>query len=99
VTEPDDANEFGTPAFYAAIGRAFVAMCAVVPFLFLVEAIDQLTGHALDRDGGIIAGQARGLDGIIFSRSCTRALPTCTPTPSRSSSPARSCWPAVPSAR
>jgi membrane associated rhomboid family serine protease len=67
VTDPNDANDFGTPAFYASIGRAFVAMCAVIPFLFLIEAVDQVTGHALDRDGGIVSGEVRGLDGIVFS--------------------------------
>ena len=67
MTEPNDANDFGTPAFYSSIGRAFVAMCAVIPVLFLIEAIDQLSGHALDRDGGIVSGELSGLDGVIFS--------------------------------
>src|ERR1041385_1263524 len=42
-------------------------MCAVIPVLFLIEAIDQLSGHALDRDGGIVSGELSGLDGVIFS--------------------------------
>ena len=31
----DEAAKFGTEAFYASLGRAFVTMCAVIPVLFL----------------------------------------------------------------
>ena len=64
---PNDAAKFGTEAFYAALGRAFVAMCAVIPFLFLIEAIDQATGGDLDASGGIIPHHIDGLDGVLFS--------------------------------
>ena len=30
------ATRFGTVAFYASLGRAFVTMCAVIPVLFVV---------------------------------------------------------------
>jgi hypothetical protein len=32
----DLAARFGTEAFFASLGRAFVAMCAVIPVLFLI---------------------------------------------------------------
>jgi hypothetical protein len=38
------AGKFGTDAFYAALGRAFVTMCALIPLLFFIEAIDQSLG-------------------------------------------------------
>ena len=44
---------------------AFVAMCAIVPVLFLIELIDNLTGSELQRDGGIQPHAVRGLDGIV----------------------------------
>ncbi|MGC4804411.1 rhomboid family intramembrane serine protease [Micromonospora sp. DT233] len=62
-----DPRRFGTGAFYASIGRAFVAMCAVVPVLFLVEALDVGLGADLDLAGGIIPRRIEGLDGVIFS--------------------------------
>ncbi|WP_249714041.1 rhomboid family intramembrane serine protease [Rhizomonospora bruguierae] len=61
------AYRFGTEAFYAALGRAFVAMCAVVPVLFLIEVIDRGMGQALDVAGGIRPGHLTGLDGVIFA--------------------------------
>jgi membrane associated rhomboid family serine protease len=68
LTEPEDATRFGTPAFYASLGRAFVTMCAVIPFLFLIEAIDQgIGGGTLDLAGGIIPRHLDGLDGVLFS--------------------------------
>jgi membrane associated rhomboid family serine protease len=69
VTPPgrDGREQFGTVAFYAALGRAFVVMCAVVPALFAVELIDQATGHNLDRHAGILTRRASGLDGIVFA--------------------------------
>ncbi len=63
----DDASRFGTPAFYAALGRAFVAMCAFVPVLALVEFADQQLGGALDLHLGIRPHQVSGLDGVIFA--------------------------------
>ncbi|GIF24482.1 hypothetical protein Ate02nite_72120 [Paractinoplanes tereljensis] len=68
-TDPQsEAAKFGTDAFYASLGRAFVTMCAVIPFLFLVEAIDQGIGAGqLDMAGGIIPHRLDGLDGVLFS--------------------------------
>jgi membrane associated rhomboid family serine protease len=68
LSDPEDATRFGTPAFYASLGRAFVTMCAVIPVLFLIEAIDQgLGGGSLDVAGGIIPRHIDGLDGVLFS--------------------------------
>jgi membrane associated rhomboid family serine protease len=63
----DDAMRFGTDAFYSAIGRAFVAMCAAVPVLFLIELLDRVTGNHLDQAGGIHPHHLDGLDGIVFA--------------------------------
>jgi membrane associated rhomboid family serine protease len=63
----DAANRFGTPAFYAAIGRAFVAMCALVPVLALIELVDVRLGGALDEAGGIKPHDPTGLDGVVFA--------------------------------
>ncbi len=63
----DDAMRFGTDAFYSAIGRAFVAMCAAVPVLFLIELLDRVTGNHLDQAGGIRPHHLDGLDGIVFA--------------------------------
>ena len=62
-----DPTRFGTEAFYASVGRAFVAMCAFVPLLFLIEFFDRLSGNRLDQDGGIKPHRLDGLDGIVFS--------------------------------
>jgi membrane associated rhomboid family serine protease len=65
---PDrDPNRFGSEAFYTAVGRAFVRMCAFVPLLYLIELLDRLTGSALDRDGGIHPHALDGLDGIVLA--------------------------------
>jgi membrane associated rhomboid family serine protease len=62
------AAKFGTDAFYASLGRAFVTMCAVIPLLFLIEAIDVgIGGGHLDVAGGIIPRRIDGLDGVLFS--------------------------------
>jgi membrane associated rhomboid family serine protease len=61
-----DPYRFGTDGFYAALGRAFVAMCAVVPVLFAVEALDEWLGAGLDAEAGIIPRRISGLDGIVF---------------------------------
>jgi membrane associated rhomboid family serine protease len=64
---PDDPTRFGTQAFYASLGRAFVAMCAVVPFLFLVEMVDTWSGDRLQAVGGVWPHHLSGLDGVLFS--------------------------------
>jgi membrane associated rhomboid family serine protease len=62
-----DPNRFGSEAFYAALGRAFVGMCAAVPVLFLIELVDTLTSHELVTDGGLRPRTLSGLDGVVFS--------------------------------
>src|SRR5438270_4048689 len=62
-----DVTGFGTVPFYAALGRAFVAMCAVIPVLFLIELLDMATGHWLDQAGGIRPRELAGLDGVVFA--------------------------------
>jgi membrane associated rhomboid family serine protease len=66
-TNDEAATKFGTVAFYASLGRAFVTMCAVIPFLFLVEVIDIGVDGYLDVAGGIIPHRLDGLDGVLFS--------------------------------
>ncbi len=63
----DAVATFGTEAFYASLGRAFVSMCAVIPVLFLVEAIDLGIGGRLELAGGIRPLHLDGLDGVVFS--------------------------------
>jgi membrane associated rhomboid family serine protease len=67
--EPDrDAVEqFGTTPFFAALGRAFVTMCALIPVLYLIELLDGATHHHLDAWGGIKPHDVSGLDGIVFA--------------------------------
>lgn len=67
LTRADDADRFGTQAFYAALGRAFVAMCAVVPALAFIELIDQRLGGRLDEWAGIRPRDASGLDGLLLA--------------------------------
>jgi membrane associated rhomboid family serine protease len=67
ATREERAMTFGTDEFYASLGRAFVAMCAAVPVLFLIEALDQTFHAGLDVAGGIIPRRIEGLDGILFS--------------------------------
>ncbi|MEU8263517.1 rhomboid family intramembrane serine protease [Micromonospora sp. NPDC048999] len=62
-----DPHRFGTEAFYASLGRAFVAMCAVVPVLFLIEALDVGLDANLAGTAGIIPHRIQGLDGVLFS--------------------------------
>jgi membrane associated rhomboid family serine protease len=62
-----DPDRFGTVAFYASLGRAFVIMCGVIPVLFAIELLDRSTGHQLDVRGGIIPHRLDGLDGIVFA--------------------------------
>jgi membrane associated rhomboid family serine protease len=66
-TRDEPATRFGTDAFYAAIGRAFVGMCAIVPVLFLIELVDSRLGGRLDAAGGIQPQSLNGLDGIAFA--------------------------------
>ena len=66
-TDEYAATRFGTVAFYASLGRAFVTMCAVIPVLFLIEVLDIGTDGHLDIAGGIIPRRLDGLDGVLFS--------------------------------
>ncbi|WP_233604379.1 rhomboid family intramembrane serine protease [Micromonospora sp. HM5-17] len=61
-----DPHRFGTEAFYASLGRAFVAMCAVVPVLFAIEALDVWLNAGFDAGAGIIPRHLEGLDGVFF---------------------------------
>ncbi|MGC9668062.1 rhomboid family intramembrane serine protease [Planosporangium sp. 12N6] len=63
----DDPDRFGSDSFYSSIGRAFVAMCAFVPLLFLVQFVNRLTGDRLQRDGGIQPHALQGLDGVVLA--------------------------------
>jgi membrane associated rhomboid family serine protease len=63
----EDPPRFGTQAFYAALGRAFVVMCAVVPVLAFIELVDQRTNGRLDALVGIRPRQLSGLDGILLA--------------------------------
>ncbi len=65
--EANEETRFGTVAFYASLGRAFVTMCAVIPVLFLIEVLDIGAGGYLDVAGGIIPHRIDGLDGVLFS--------------------------------
>lgn len=62
-----DVQRFGTEAFYASIGRAFVALCAFVPVLFAIELADQMLGHELDAAGGIVPRRVDRLEGVVFA--------------------------------
>jgi len=62
-----DAGRFGTVAFYAALGRAFVVMCAVIPVLAMIELLDRATGGQLDKLFGIRPQAISGIDGIILA--------------------------------
>jgi membrane associated rhomboid family serine protease len=62
-----DPNRFGTMAFYAALGKAFVAMWAVVAALFAIEALNVWDGNRLISLGGIRPHRIDGLDGIVFA--------------------------------
>lgn len=59
--------QFGTESFYAAIGRAFLAMCAFIPLLWLIELINWSTGDALSQDAGIRTRDVGGLDGVVLA--------------------------------
>ncbi len=67
-TRSEESAKFGTDAFYASMGRAFVTMCAIIPILFLIEALDVAVGRGtLDVAGGIIPRRVDGLDGVLLS--------------------------------
>jgi membrane associated rhomboid family serine protease len=63
----EDPDRFGTQAFYAAIGRAFVVMCAVVPVLAFIEFVDQRLNGRLDALAGIRPHHLDGLGGILLA--------------------------------
>jgi len=63
----DDANRFGSVAFYAALGKAFVSMWAVVAGLFAIEALNHWDNNRLNGLGGIRPRQVDGLEGIVFA--------------------------------
>lgn len=46
---------------------AAVVMLAFTALLYVVEAVDQVTGGALDSDGGIISRRLTGLDGVLWA--------------------------------
>jgi membrane associated rhomboid family serine protease len=65
--EVDESSRFGTVAFYAALGKAFVAMCAVVPVLMFLQWIDGPLGGRLKNIGEIDPRQLTGLDGVLLA--------------------------------
>lgn len=67
MSSPDPTAQFGTPTFYAALGRAFVVMCLVVPWLALIEFVDQRLDGRLDQRFGIVPHEVSGLDGVVFA--------------------------------
>ncbi len=68
LSRPDDAPpRFGTEAFYASIGRAFVVMCAVAPVLFLIHVLDWLLVVDLAVAGGVRPRRLDGIDGVLFA--------------------------------
>jgi len=60
-------ERFGTQAFYATLGRAFLVMCAVVPVLALVELVDQSLHGGLDSFAGIRPRDVASLAGIVLA--------------------------------
>jgi membrane associated rhomboid family serine protease len=68
LSRPDEEPlRFGTEAFYASLGRAFVVMCAVVPGLFLIHMLNWVTGRTLASAGGVRPRDLSGLDGVLFA--------------------------------
>lgn len=63
----DESARFGTQPFYAALGRAFVVMCAVVPILAFIELVDQRLHGRLDAIAGIRPRDEAGLAGIVLA--------------------------------
>ena len=46
---------------------AAILMLAFTTLLYVVEVVDQISGLALDNDGGIISRRLDGLDGILWA--------------------------------
>jgi membrane associated rhomboid family serine protease len=67
VDRETDPNRFGTVAFYAALGKAFVTMWAVVAALFAIEALNHWNSDRLNALAGIRPHRVNGLDGIVFA--------------------------------
>jgi membrane associated rhomboid family serine protease len=67
MSDIDDEARFGTQAFYAALGRAFVVMCAVVPVLAAIEVVNERLGGKLDLYAGIRPHHLSGLRGVILA--------------------------------
>jgi membrane associated rhomboid family serine protease len=68
LSRPDDGPlRFGTEAFYASIGRAFVVMCGVVPVVFLIWVLDWSTGYSFTQAGALVPRSPAGLDGVLFA--------------------------------
>lgn len=68
LSRPDDTPlRFGTEAFYASIGRAFVVMCAVAPVLFLIHVVDWVLLVDLALAGGVRPRRLDGIDGVLFA--------------------------------
>jgi membrane associated rhomboid family serine protease len=63
----DEYTRFGTQEFYAALGRAFVAMCATVPVLAVIEFVDERLNGRLDAVAGIRPRHLAGLSGVLFA--------------------------------
>lgn len=68
LSRPDEGPlRFGTEAFYASLGRAFVVMCAVVPVLFLIEVLNWSSDYSLVASAGIEPRRLDGLDGVLLA--------------------------------
>ena len=63
----DDASRFGTQAFYASLGRAFVAMCATVPALAAIVFANLELHGAINNLAGIRPHRLSGLGGIVLA--------------------------------
>jgi membrane associated rhomboid family serine protease len=63
----DDANRFGTQAFYASLGRAFVAMCGTVPILAIIVFANIQSHGAINNVAGIRPHRLSGLGGIVLA--------------------------------
>ena len=59
-------NAAGTPAKWPAWKTGAATIGTFVALLYLIELVDQLTGHALD-DNGIRPLESDGLKGVIFA--------------------------------
>ena len=91
----DGPARFGTTAFYAGLGRAFVAMCSVVPVLAAIELLDTLVGGRLDIIAGIKPREISGLDGLILAPLVHYGFPHLVANAAPLILLGRSCSPAV----